>query len=954
MKGSRGSLSAEVRHLRQDVRRLGDLLGQSLVRHGGEGLLARVEEVRHLARLEHEEDATRLRALLDRLSLADASALVRAFSIYFQLANLAEQVHRPEALRREGTGGARDEAGRVPRPTLAAGLERIVAAGEGPALCDALAGGLALEPVLTAHPTEAARRSVLTKIAELASVLDRRLAVAPGGPEAARLDRRLVALVDLLFETDELRVAPPTPLDEASAVVYYLERLLSVAADLVEDLEVELAAAGLALPAGAVPLRFSTWVGGDRDGNPNVTPAVTLEVLGLLSEHGLTLLLAEVDALVLELSSSTQVVAITGELEDGLASALGYHPGVAERFGRLNREEPYRLFTSVVRARLAATRQRLREGGAHRTGRDYSDVSELLFDLGLLRRSLEANGGAAIAAGRLARVCRLAAASGWTLARLDVREHARRHHEALDALFVALGEAPGAWLEASGEARAGRLGVELAERRPLSRPPGPLSGVLGIAAERPVVPGTASAAAPGATGAEPLALATLRAVADGIARFGPRAVGTYVVSMCRGTDDLLAAVVLAREAGLVDLRAGWAAMDFAPLLETVDELRRADELLEELLTEPSYRRLVALRGGVQEVMLGYSDSSKERGIATSQWEIHRAEGRLRDVAARHGVRLRLFHGRGGTVGRGGGPTYDSIMAQPFGTVQEAFKLTEQGEVISDKYVLEPLARDNLEVALAGVLEAATLHRVPAAAPEVLERWYRTMDVLSAAAAGAYRGLVEDPRLPGYFRSSTPVDELAWLPIGSRPARRPGPAASLESLRAIPWVFGWTQSRQIVPGFFGVGAGLAAVRAAGLGDVLAEMAESWRFFRTFLSNVEMTLAKCSLRIAKSYVEALVPAEAAGLFAVVAAEYDRTRAELLDVLGVDQLLERAPVLAETLRVRDAYLEPLHQLQILLLSRARASAGPDGEGDVDPALRRALLRTVNGIAAGLRNTG
>jgi len=913
-------------------------------------LLARVEEVRRLARLEHDDDATRLRALLDGLPLADASALVRAFSIYFQLANLAEQVHRPQALRREGAGGARDEAGRIPRPSLAAALQRIVAAGEGPALSVALAGGLALEPVLTAHPTEAARRSVLTKIAELAHVLDRRLAVAPGGAEAARLDRRLVTLVDLLYETDELRVAPPTPLDEASAVVYYLERLLGVACDLVEDLEVGLVAAGLALPEEAVPVRFSTWVGGDRDGNPNVTPAVTLEVLGLLAERGLALLLAEVEALVLELSSSTQVVAITGELEEALASALAAHPRVAERFGRLNREEPYRLFTSVVRARLVATRERLREGRGHRDDLDYSDVSELLSDLGLLRRSLEANGGAAIAGGRLARVARLAAASGWTLACLDVREHAHRHHEALDALFVALGEAPGAWLSASGPVRARRLGAELRERRPLSRPPGPLSGVVGVASRTAATPGAASRA----VGAEPLALATLRAVAEGIARSGPGAVGTYIVSMCRGADDLLGAVVLAREAGLVDLRAGWVAMDFAPLLETVDELRRADELLEELLTEPSYRRLVALRGEVQEVMLGYSDSSKEQGIATSQWEIHRAEGRLRDVAARHGVRLRLFHGRGGTVGRGGGPTYDSIMAQPFGTVQGAFKLTEQGEVISDKYLLEPLARDNLEVALAGVLEAATLHRAPAAAPEVLERWYRTMDVLSAAAAEAYRGLVEDPRLPGYFRSSTPVDELAWLPIGSRPARRPGPAASVESLRAIPWVFGWTQSRQIVPGFFGVGTGLAAVRAAGLGAVLAEMAEGWRFFRTFLSNVEMTLAKCSTRIAKSYVEALVPSEAAGLFDVVAAEHDRTRAELLSVLGVDELLERAPVLAETLRVRDAYLEPLHQLQILLLSRARASAGPRGEGDVDPALRRALLRTVNGIAAGLRNTG
>jgi phosphoenolpyruvate carboxylase len=804
-------------------------------------------------------------------------------------------------------------------------VEAIRAAGLPPAEVHDVVGRLELRPVLTAHPTEAIRWTMLTKLAAIADLLERRSDPRADSGQIAEIDHRLAEAIELMWQTNELRHARPTPLDEARSAIYYLRSLFDVLGEMSGQIDRQLALLGIEPVVDAAPIRFGTWAGGDRDGNPSVTPRITLEVLALQHDHGLRCLIAAVDEFTAGISASTAVVAVSAELEASLGADAVALPEVEARFGAISAAEPYRLKCRFVRERLRNTRQRILAGGIHCAGRDYAGPRDLLDDLELMRRSLAANRGALIASGALARLIHRVAAFGFGLAVMDIREHASIHHELLGELWAQYGQTGISYSELDRPARTRLLAAELQSHR---------------------LP--ASVAASLSAGAATTS-ALFFSVAEALDRYGDGVIESYIVSETRGVDDVFAVAVLAREAGLIDLEAGVARIGVVPLLETIDGVRSAGEILEEMLSDPGYRRLVALRGDLQEVMLGYSDSSKHAGITTAQWELYRAAGALRECARHHGVRLRIFHGRGGTIGRGGGPTNEAVLAQPHGTVDGTIKVTEQGEVISDKYGLPALAGRNLEIALAATLEASLLHRTPRHDTATLERWYSVMDGVSATAFRKYRHLVETPGLMDYFLTCTPVEELGALRMGSRPSRRPGREASgLDGLRAIPWVFGWTQTRQIIPGWYGVGSGIGEAGRRGWGGTLREMHTGWAFFRTFISNVEMTLAKTDLRVASRYVQRLVDPSLHHIFDDIRSEYEQTVAAVLDLTGETGLLAAYPTLKRTLEVRDAYLDPIHLIQVSLLARRR------GLEANDPKLKRAVLLTVNGIATGLRNTG
>jgi phosphoenolpyruvate carboxylase len=901
--------------LRSDIRKLGDELGRTLVRQVGQELLDEVEQVRQLSRRATEGDATataELRRHLGGIDAVRAIRLARAFTTYFHLATVAEQSHRITVLQ---------SPEEQERGWISMAVDRLLDAGVPADEVAAAVARLEVRPVVTAHPTEASRRSVLTKLADIGDALHRSHNPRRSWVDRRRTDLRLGELIDLLWLTDEIRAARPRPADEAQSALFYVESLVwNVLPNLLTDLRLELDRLGVPLPAGAQPLRFGTWVGGDRDGNPNVTADVTAEVLAWMHDRGLILVERALADLITELSPSSKVVGLDPRLAESLDRDREQLPEVWERLSHLNAEEPYRLKLSYCLQRVQNTRARLRADAPHRAGVDYHDATELVADLDLLREVLADQAGDLVATGRLDGVRRAIAASGFHLAVMDVRDHSASFHALVSELFDLNGIAypddePG---------RRELLDRELSGARPLSGVTTEVSSTAGSVAEM---------------------FSVLRRSLD---RYGDGIVDTCIVSMTRGAADVLAAVVAARESGLVDVGRGIARLSFVPLLETIDELDSAGAIVGDLLDTPTYRQVVALRGDVQEVMLGYSDSNKDGGIVASHWAIQRAIRALRDTAAHHGVRLRLFHGRGGSVGRGGGPAHHAILAQPYGAVDGQVKLTEQGEVISDKYLLPNLARHNLELLVAATLEATLLHATSRQPPETLGRYDEVMTIMASASRHAYRRLVDDPSLVAYFLASTPVQELARLNIGSRPASRPEEGAGLPGLRAIPWVFGWTQSRQILPGWFGLGTGVQAAIDAGHRDLLRQMAGEWWFARTLLSNIEMALAKTDLRIARRYVDALVPSEHQHLLGLIEDELSLTRQHLAWMAGGEGRLHDQPILRRTLAVRDRYLHPIHAMQVELLTRVRTADEPD------PDTERALLLTINAIAAGLRNTG
>ena len=717
--------------------------------------------------------------------------LVRAFTSYFHIANTAEQHHRVG----DSFLAAENRIENV--------LERAVEAGVSSRELAAFAARLRVSPVFTAHPTEAARRSILDKLQAMDTQLGRD---AKDSGRSRRLGReRMLELIEAMLQTDELRQERPGPLDEARNVIYYLERLFGgIAAAAAERLDDAFAEHGASPSEPRSPLRLRTWVGGDRDGNPYVTAAVTREVLGLQAERALRKLRDEVRALAAELSQSSLIVEISAELRRSLARHKEALPGAWESYGRINRDEPYRLHCAYIYESLV-NGLAVARSWAPPAGPTYSSAGELRRDLLVMHRSLMAHRGRNVARGRLERLIRDVETFGLTLAAMDIRQDSSVTNEAVAELIDRVDPESAGFGARPPRERAEILATELAGRRPLSLP----------------------STEPSSQTREVLDLARLvRKTQD---RYGEDSLDTWVISMTRDPSDLMAVLVLAKEAGLVEPHAGVARLRVVPLFETVADLRCAAEVMDRYWADPTVRRLVELQGDTAEVMVGYSDSSKDGGIATSQWELYRAQVALRDCATRHGISLMLFHGRGGSAGRGGGPARDAILAQPSLTVDGRIKLTEQGEVISDHYGNAGIAEAHLELMLAAVTEASLLHTEPRHDAAVRKRWWEAMDRLSAIAYQHYRSLVEREGFVEYFLTSTPVEELAQMNIGSRPARRGGEITGIDTLRAIPWVFGWTQSRQIVPGWYGLGAALERGREEGLGEVLKEMHQEWSFF-----------------------------------------------------------------------------------------------------------------------------
>ena len=871
--------------LREDVHLLGEMLGDTFRAERGAAFLAKIERIRKgakSARRGSEEGARQLGETLDALAEDELLPVARAFNQFLNLANIAEQHHR---IRRRRPHEAQPFEERV----LGELLQRLQAAGHAPAQLTAQIAALDIELVLTAHPTEVTRRTLIQKYDEITACLAARDHADLSVREKETLHRDLSRLLAEVWHTDEIRRRRPTPQDEARWGFAVVEQSLWRALpDFLRGVDDLLAGCcGTRLPLDAAPLRFASWMGGDRDGNPNVTAAVTAQVLLQARQLAAELHLRDVERLITELSMH--------QASPALRARVGEAP------------EPYRALLRELRARLIASRDWA--AASQRDGRApdalvLQDNAELIEPLLLCHASLTSCGMASIADGPLLDSLRRAHCFGLFLVRLDIRQDAGRHVAALDEITAWLGLGHYAqWDEAQR--------LEFLQRE--------------LASPRPLLP---QHYRPAADTAEVLATCRVAAAAPAAA------LGSYVISMAGAPSDVLAVQLLLKEAGLLR------PIRVVPLFETLDDLEHAGAVIDRLLALPIYRASLA---GAQEVMIGYSDSAKDAGTVAAAWAQYRAQETLVEVCARHGVELLLFHGRGGTVGRGGGPAHAAILSQPPGSVTGRFRVTEQGEMIRFKFGLPGVAEQNLNLYLAAVLEATLL---PPPAPTA--QWRTLMEHLAADGVAAYREVVrEHPQFVDYFRQATPEQELARLPLGSRPARRR--SGGVESLRAIPWIFAWTQMRLMLPAWLGWETALARAVERGEAQLLHEMREQWPFFRTRIDMLEMVLVKADAGIARLYDQRLVAEELRELGRQLRDLLSQAVSMVLALTGQAQLLEGDPVLRQSIKVRDAYLDPLHLLQVELLARSRRLAVEEGS-----QLERALLVTVAGIAAGLRNTG
>lgn len=906
--------------LEQDLDLLARLLADTIRAETGEGTLKRIEEVRELAvRFVWEADnhaADELGKTLSSLSHDDTVALARAFSYFSHLSNIAEDLHHNRRRRYHRIQGSKPQRG-----SLAHSLDELTARGISADTIKTMVAATLIAPVLTAHPTEVQRKTLLDCERTLARTLTMRDRQALTPEELEENELALKRVILTLWQTREIRAFKLSVKDEIeNGLSYFRTTFLKQLPRIYIELEDRLAAltgAPVALPTF---MHVGCWIGGDRDGNPFVTPEVTLHAVARQAAVAFDFYFAEATKLEDELSLSSRLVAVSDDVI-AIASASPDQP--ASRA-----EEPYRQAMAAVRQRILAT--------AHKLGKfrgdilpfervePYADARELTDDLRNVADSLAGHGSAILASGRLRRLIRAVEVFGFHLAPLDMRQHSGIHERVVAELFAKAGLED--YLKLDEAARQKVLLRELGSPRLLTTP------LVEYSEE---------------TAKE---MGIVRTAAEVQAKYGAAALPNYIISNAQSVSDLLEVAVLLKEVGLVALEpAPRAAVNIIPLFETIPDLRGCDAIVRALFALPQWMRLVAVRGGVQEIMLGYSDSNKDGGYLTSNWELYKAEVKLVEVFRAADVRLRLFHGRGGSVGRGGGPSYDAILAQPAGSVAGQIRITEQGEIIAAKYSDAEVGRRNLETLVAATLSASfpDQHALAVDTPERLA----LMERLSGTAYREYRDLVyATPDFLTYFREATPISEIAKLNIGSRPSARKA-GSSIADLRAIPWVFSWAQSRLMLPGWYGFGTAIEQYRKEG-GDAaieeLAALYRDWPFFRTMISNMEMVLAKSDIHLASLYASLVRDKDVAQrVFGRIKAEWRRCIDAVLAITGHKELLGDNPLLARSLKNRLPYLDPLNHLQVDLIRRFR-------EGEESEDVLYAIHLTINGIAAGLRNSG
>jgi phosphoenolpyruvate carboxylase len=913
--------------LREDTRLLGRILGDTIRALDGAETYDLIESIRQLAvRFHRDQDQsaqTELETILSGLSEGQINSITRAFGYFSILANIAEDHHHTRRWRAHLVAGSPPREG-----SLAAGIARARADGfDTAALRDFFANAY-IAPVLTAHPTEVQRRSILDSLDAIAALLNRRDRLAETKEEREEIDISLRSLVHTLWQTRMLRPTKLSVLDEVeNALAFFDATFFAEVPKLYAAVEQELGEDAGDLPAF---LEIGSWIGGDRDGNPFVDATVLTEALARQAERAFGFYFAEVRKLRRELTLASLHAATTPELQALAEQSLGHPEHQAD--------EPYRRALAVIQARLAATHVALFgkppagaiPAGYNAATQAYTTPEAFAADLAVIVHSLRAHGSDLLTHGRLGNLVRAARVFGWTLAPIDLRQNSEVHERTVGELLEMANPGTG-YLELGEEARISLLLAELTTSRPL------VSRHVTYSAE---------------TAKE---LAIFDAARTAHLRYGNRAVRTAIISKADGVSDMLELAVLLKEAGLLRPGTGELDINLVPLFETIDDLRAAPAIMERLFSLPFYRNLLTGRGGTQEVMLGYSDSNKDGGFLTSGWELYRAEVGLVDVFARHGVRIRLFHGRGGSVGRGGGPSFQAILAQPKGAVQGQIRLTEQGEVIAAKYGNPEVGKRNLEVLVSATLVATA---EPAVSEPLAASFPELLGELSDAAFAAYRKLVyETPGFEDYFWQSTVITEIASLNLGSRPASR-AKGRSIEDLRAIPWVFSWAQCRIMLPGWYGFGTAVDAVITKhgyrGL-RLLQSMFQEWPVFSTLLLNMDMVLAKADMRIAERYA-GLVEDEGLRerIFPRIKAEYERTRAHLLAITGQRALLDRNPVMRRSITNRFPYLDPLNHVQVEMLRRYRDQMARGGAADVSDRVRRGVHISINGIASALRNSG